>query len=420
MLLRGLAGGSTRWRRTSSFAASSLIRSSLERQQPLPPRGVDVAGGHFLVFDGGQQRLDPARAAQAARRVFPIAAPARGSSSRPRAPWAPRRSSMRASAVDGGRLQRAATIAAPAARPAPRYRSSGSLSPRPNSRTVRSRSSSGAPSSATVWRAKSNILASSLRGVVFLPRGVAAIERVEQSGQGRQLPGGVLAGVRLADLRKRRGQACDRRRRRWPGRRAVRAARPAAPRGDSSSSTVATMSCRFSGVDRAEHGGRHEAVVAIPQRQLAQRRAGPRIVPFAQRVGPLQLHLQVGVVGQRQDCFAQLRRCGQMAFGKPHRVAAHAGMRVGQAPGRSARASRPPKQLQRPQGLHAAVGPLRLGGQLPQRLDRRACRRATRASAGPCRAASRWGCPGRPPARRSTACRAAESCAAWCRSGNTR
>ena len=168
-------------------------------------------------------------AGSTARRESRIAAPARGSSNRPTAPRAPGRCRS-APAPRRPRSAARRSTAARAAPPATRCRRRAARAAAPNSRTARRRSSSGALSSATTVRAKSNILASSFVGSYFSHDVLRRVQRVEQTGQRGQLPGGVFASVGCADRRKRRRQRAIVVERRWPGRPAVRAARPAARR----------------------------------------------------------------------------------------------------------------------------------------------------------------------------------------------
>ena len=234
---------------------------------------------------------------------------------------------MRSKASTAAGLQRAARLRHQQRDQRRRCRCSRRSRSRPNRRTRRSRSSSGASSLATVARANVEHLGQLVRRDRTFP--TTASRRASASSNpasGRQLPGGVLARAWPCRSAPAPCPACDRRRTCWPGPPVARAARPAA--------LLATFADRqhrghdlvqILGRDRAEHGGRHEAIVGEAQRQLAQGLAGPRRLstrpayrPAA--TGPAGRHRRPGARIVSPSCGASAR----CASAQPHGVATHA------------------------------------------------------------------------------------------------
>ena len=122
--------------------------------------------------------------------------------------------------------------------------------------------------------------------------------------------------------------------------------------------------------DRAHRGGKQIRFLLIGQSEAADRVAGLRIVPLAQRAGDLQADLRVFVADQLRDLRAQLGGRLEQTFAQPHGIAADA--RVFVVQGRLEERGRQPAQaVERAERLQPRLGPRVFACHLRERGDDR-------------------------------------------------
>ncbi len=114
------------------------------------------------------------------------------------------------------------------------------------------------------------------------------------------------------------------------------------------------------GVDRTHHGRRDETVLLVLRCQPAQPSAGANVVPLAERVCQLKMHLGVVVVETLSKRIGQLWRLGEERLAQSDRVPPHARMSVGQGTPQDVWPQRR-QSVQRAQRVQPCQWPLAVG-----------------------------------------------------------